>query len=414
MTLTPLSNPFPTSNINASSSNTIPSPNPTSTVPMTGSTGSSNPSSQAPGSSNPNLGTSAPSSSQGASSSKAQQLLAAYMLLSPDSKARVTKAFDALNPADPDTSTSSTTLFSTSKEIKMSTTLDSTYGLGIHPTINDLAKAGQYLPLILFTDDMTKRLHRGGLTLKKIKSTIGGVTHHLLDLAPFPAEDSLDAFTWQEAWKRYLTWLQDPKVAQPEIHERWLTHYSLLSKDEAIRSNFKAILTFDMNWRASYAAQPFIHDPVEWQLRLQATKSEIATERLLQLSSRDDRPISTHRYDPYDSSRKNARRPRDSHDQSFRDNTSDIKPKSEPTCLICGRNGHRIAECKEEITTKGKQTFAKFFDGQLVRRSNDAPLCILFNLNLTRKPCKHAHAASQHLCSFCGESTHAALARLCI
>ncbi|KAF8432019.1 hypothetical protein L210DRAFT_867328 [Boletus edulis BED1] len=288
-------------------------------------------------------------------------------------------------------------------------TLDSTYGLGIHPTINNLAKARQYLSLILFTDDMTKCLHRGSLTFKKIKSTIGGIMHHLLDLAILPAEDSLNAFTWQEAWKRYLMWLQDPKVMQPEIHECWLTHYSLLSKDEAIRSNFKTILTFDMNWCTSYAAQPFIHDPVEWQLHLQ-----IATERLLQLSSCDDCSISTHHYDPYDSSRKNARCPRESHDQPFRDNTSNIKSKSEPTCLICSCNGHRIVECKEDITTKGKQTFAKFINGQLVRRSNDAPLCILFNLNLTRKPCKHTHATSQHLCSFCSESAHAALTRLCI
>ncbi|KAG6376779.1 hypothetical protein JVT61DRAFT_1803 [Boletus reticuloceps] len=83
------------------------------------------------------------------SPAKAQQWLAAYTLLSPDSKARAAKAFDAIKPAD----AAPTIVFSTNKEIKMSLTLDSTYGLGIHPTINDLAKAGQYLPLILFTDD---------------------------------------------------------------------------------------------------------------------------------------------------------------------------------------------------------------------------------------------------------------------
>ncbi|KAF8435503.1 hypothetical protein L210DRAFT_3648665 [Boletus edulis BED1] len=226
-----------------------------------------------PTSGNPFIPPSTPAHTQGSSASKAQQWLAAYTLLSPDSKARAAKAFDAIKPAD----AAPSIIFSTNKEIKMSSTLDSTYGLGIHPTINDLAKAGQYLPLILFTDDMTKRLHRGGLTLKKIKSTIGGITHHLLDLSAFPAEDSLDAFTWHEAWKRYLSWLQDPNVAQPEVHERWFTHYSFLSKDEAIRSNFKAILTFDMNWRASYAAQPFIHDPVEWQLRLQVNHSSLIT-----------------------------------------------------------------------------------------------------------------------------------------
>ncbi|KAN0101068.1 hypothetical protein V8E55_001052 [Tylopilus felleus] len=400
MTSTSSANPASTSDAALPSSNTIPSSNSMpSTLAPTG-TGSALPFSLlqnattppfqfTPTSGNPNSTSPTPTPNQGAPTSKAQQLLATYMLLSPDSKTHMTKAFNALKPANTDTSTpSSTMLFSTDKEIKMCTTLDSTYGLGIHPTINNLAKAGQYLSLILFTDDMTKCLHCG--------------------------DDFLDAFTWQEAWKHYLTWLQDPKVAQPEIYECWLNHYSLLSKDEAICSNFKAIIIFDMNWHTSYTAQPFIHDPVEWQLHLQATKNEIATEHFLQLSSRDEHSNTSHRYNPYDSSRKNVRCPRDHHDQSFWDNTSDIKSKSDLTCLICGHNSHRITECKEEITTKDKPTFAKFINGQLARCSNDAPICTLFNLIIARKLCKHSHAPSQHLCFLCGENTHAALACLCI
>lgn len=63
----------------------------------------------------------------------------------------------------------------------MATVLNSTYyGLGIHPNITDLARVGQYLPLILFTDDATRCLHREGHMLKKVKSSIAGVTHHLM------------------------------------------------------------------------------------------------------------------------------------------------------------------------------------------------------------------------------------------
>ncbi|KAF8125872.1 hypothetical protein EV363DRAFT_1453447 [Boletus edulis] len=337
--------------------------------------------------------------SSGSSISKAQQWLATYTLLSPDSKAQAAQAFEAIKQADVVTVLSPSVLFSANKEHLL-------YGLGIHSSISELAKVGQYLPLILFTDDIIKHLHRGGLTLKKVKTIIAGITHHLLDLL-------------------------DPKVADPNIHERWNTHYDLLSKDEAIHSNFKAILMFDINWRASYATQPFTHGLVQWLLHLQvtlsylfialsyirlfqSTKSEIATERLAQLSSCEDRFSSSLHYEPYNTACKNARRPCDAHDQSFRDHPSESKPKSDPTCLICGRNGHHIAECQEETTMKGKQMFAKFADKQLIHRSNDSPIYIIFNLNITQKPCKQSHGSTQHVCSLCRDSAHAALSRLCI
>ncbi|KAH0833909.1 hypothetical protein J3R83DRAFT_11093 [Lanmaoa asiatica] len=138
--------------------------------------------------------------------------------------------------------------------------------------------------------------------LKKVKSSISGVTHYLLDWSVFPAEDSLDAPTWNEAWGRYLNWLRE--VSDPEVYDRWHWHYTTLANDGAVRSNFKAILTFDMNMRVSYAAQPFVHKVYDWHLRLLSTKSEV----LLPLSSREDRGPPSHRYKPYDPSRKNSRR----------------------------------------------------------------------------------------------------------
>lgn len=32
----------------------------------------------------------------------------------------------------------------------------------------------------------------------------------------------------------------------------------------------------------------------------------------------------------------------------------DSKPKSDPMCIICQRSGHRLSECREEVSAKGK------------------------------------------------------------
>ena len=125
--------------------------------------------------------------------------------MSPGSKALAAKAFEVMKPTPPAPSSTAKTIFSASREVGGSTFFDSTYGLGPHSTIIDLANARQHIPLTLFTNDTTKHLQKEGHTLKKVKSTINGVAHHLLDLSLFPAEDKMDALTWQEAWRHYLT-----------------------------------------------------------------------------------------------------------------------------------------------------------------------------------------------------------------
>ncbi|KIK82226.1 hypothetical protein PAXRUDRAFT_14840 [Paxillus rubicundulus Ve08.2h10] len=171
-----------------------------------------------------------------------QEWISAYLSLTPGTRIWAIKALDAIKPFQALSNSSalmSKVIFTANQEVKASSVLDSTYDLGIHSSIFDLANARQYIPLALFTNVNTKRLHREGLTLKKVKSSINGVTHHLLDLSQFESEDGMDSFTWQEAWLCYLIWLAD--AAQPVIHDRWKWHYTMLSKDEAVHDNFKAI-----------------------------------------------------------------------------------------------------------------------------------------------------------------------------
>ncbi|KIJ17528.1 hypothetical protein PAXINDRAFT_9477 [Paxillus involutus ATCC 200175] len=346
--------------------------------------------------------------------SSAHQWVSAYSLLSPTSKIQAVKALDTLKPTKIKSIPSlPKVIFTADREVKVSSSTDGAYSLGIHAVVTELAKAKQYTHLTLFTIANTFRLHKEGHLLKKTKSSIDGTIYHLLDLSQFEAEEAMDALTWQEAWQCKISWLAE--VAEPAVHEHWSWHFSTLLKDEAIRNNFKAILSFDIRMRSRYTAQPFQHDERDWQARLQAAKYDVVKEELRKLSSREDRH-STARYEPYDASaRKNTKHPWDGQ-ESFQDgaSSSDTRVKSDPMCLICQRSGHRFSECKEETTAKGKQTYAKYAGGHLIRRSNGSTLCIAHNLANSKTVCKNSHAPSQHLCSFCGEAAHGALSHLCV
>ncbi|OJA14461.1 hypothetical protein AZE42_13651, partial [Rhizopogon vesiculosus] len=145
---------------------------------------------------------------------KLQQWVAAFTQLSPSSQAQGAVVLESIqtktNPAPrPTTSSIAKVLFDSTKELPLSSGLDSTYNFGIHHLIQDLATAGEYCPLTLFTNKNTERLHREGHSLKRSKVHVNGVSHHLLDLSQFESERDLDPLTWQEAYQRYLTWIAD-------------------------------------------------------------------------------------------------------------------------------------------------------------------------------------------------------------
>jgi hypothetical protein len=132
---------------------------------------------------------------------------------------------------------SSKVLFDSSKEAPG---LDSSYNFGIHSFIHDLLVAGPYCPLTLFTNANTERLHREGHSLKRSKVNVNGVLYHLLDLSQFENELAIDPLLWQEAYQRYLTWIKD--IGDAASLERWTNHFTTLSKEDAVRKNFRAII----------------------------------------------------------------------------------------------------------------------------------------------------------------------------
>jgi len=354
-----------------------------------------------------------------------QQWISAFVNLSPTSQAQGAAVLEGIAgssrnvAARPNTTSIAKALFDSSKEIATSSGLDSTYNFGIHHFIQDLANAGEYCPLTLFSNKNTERLHREGHSLKCTKVHVNGVSHHLLDLSQFESERDLDPLTWQEAFQRYLSWIAD--VGDAPSVKRWTSHFTTLAKDEAIRKNFRAILEFDIETRQNYALCPHQHDEAEWSHRLQKKKYATLQDELFRhsqqlRSSLVDRPFiagSSSRFEPYDkdSSSKRPFKKNEGEPSSFRDSKS--AKSTDPMCIICRRTGHRFSACTEETSSKGAQNFAKYTDGNLCKRSNNSQLCIGFNLNNPRRPCKRDHT-DQHLCSFCGRPEHGALSRSCL
>ncbi|KAG1731062.1 uncharacterized protein EDB91DRAFT_1013741, partial [Suillus paluster] len=185
-----------------------------------------------------------------------QQWISAFVNLSPNSQAQGAAVLDSIastkvSGVRPNVAPISKVLFDSSKEVATSSGLDSSYNFGIHRFIQDLANAGEYCPLTLFSNKNTEHLHCEGHSLKRTKVHVNGVSLHLLDLSQFESEWDIDPLTWQEAFQRYLTWIAD--VGDAQAVKRWNTHFTTLAKDEAVWKNFRAILEFDIETRQNYA-----------------------------------------------------------------------------------------------------------------------------------------------------------------
>ncbi|KAG1882695.1 hypothetical protein F4604DRAFT_1535522, partial [Suillus subluteus] len=179
-----------------------------------------------------------------------QQWISAFAQLSPNSQNQGATILTPKTVVRPNISTVSKVLFNSSKEALSGAGLDSTYNFGIHSFIHDLLLAGQYCPLMLFTNINTEHLHCEGHSLKRCKINVGSVSCHLLDLSQFENELDIDPLSWQEAYQHYLTWIKD--IGDSHSVLRWTNHFTTLSKDDAVHKNFCTIIEFDVETCQNY------------------------------------------------------------------------------------------------------------------------------------------------------------------
>ncbi|KAG2101583.1 uncharacterized protein F5147DRAFT_537482, partial [Suillus discolor] len=187
-------------------------------------------------------------------------MLAAFQKLSPSKQLSFQASMNAaLTPSTPvvtttNTNTSSSLIFDITKERSTPASHSIRDVYGIHTYILELARNNQHIPFSLLTSKTTRRLFLESSTLKFItfySSHRGSAPTkcHLLDISQFPAESDISIPEWHEAWARYLHFLQEH--ASPEIHTRWANHYDILRDHPDFTDNWTAILTFDIEQRAS-------------------------------------------------------------------------------------------------------------------------------------------------------------------
>ncbi|KAH7912344.1 hypothetical protein BJ138DRAFT_1231703, partial [Hygrophoropsis aurantiaca] len=186
---------------------------------------------------------------------QAQQLIAAYSLLSPSSKAKVDGVIGNLNvptgPTKANLAAVGQVLFEESRE-QPAASSSSYAGHEFSPLLIALARAESHIPLTLFTTKATLRL-RSSSMLKLTKVYKDGAMTHVLDTAQFPDECLMDIVDYHEAYQRLLEFYQ--KFADPAVHKRWVDHYTFIARHENFRANFPALRAFDIEQRINYAIE---------------------------------------------------------------------------------------------------------------------------------------------------------------
>jgi hypothetical protein len=246
-----------------------------------------------------------------------QQWIAAFINLSPNLQAQGAAVLEGTAGMTRTTTTATRPsvssvfkVFLTALRRPSSSGLDSTYNFSIHHFIQDLANAGEYCPLTLFSNKNTEHLHHKGHSLKCTKVRVNRVSHHLLDLSQFKNECDLDPLTWQEAFQHYLMWIGD--IRDMQSLKCWTSHFTTLAKDEAIHKNFCAILKFDIKTRQNYVLCPHQHDKGEWSHCLQKKKYATLYDELFHHSQQLCCSFANHssntgpsaHFEPYDNSAK--------------------------------------------------------------------------------------------------------------
>ncbi|KAI6159753.1 hypothetical protein EDD17DRAFT_1762217 [Pisolithus thermaeus] len=182
-----------------------------------------------------------------------QQILAAYTLLSPASKA----SLDILINRECITSSLShwanvpCALPFDLDEDTLVVTPDATT-LPVSNLIDNLADSGFHIPLSLFLYSSLYKVQNQPLAVKTIKVHHKGQNVYILDISQFPPKTEMAPVNWHATWEHLLEW-----IGSHEGHIKkhmWAYHFHFLTCKDNFIKNFPAILCFDIKICSSCAA----------------------------------------------------------------------------------------------------------------------------------------------------------------
>ncbi|OAX32044.1 hypothetical protein K503DRAFT_24290 [Rhizopogon vinicolor AM-OR11-026] len=238
---------------------------------------------------------------------------------------------------------------------------------------------------------------------------------HLIDATQFSPESSISIPEWHEAWARYLILLQDH--ASSQILDRWSRHYKELREHRDFSDNWAAILAFDIEQRATYAADPQAFDEAKYHRQFDDIKVRVLRDEYLKVASDALAQLKSHRYEPYPAHDSGTRKS-SSTDKPFRGSSKLDGERLPPLCLCCGNLGHTFPGCTSPSTPSGTTPHSKVANKQLICRTTPGTkYCIDFNIycNGKRVCTKRTHKGGEiHACSLCGSAEHGACSRKCL
>ena len=179
------------------------------------------------------------------------RLIAAYSLLSPNSKAaadtalakeRSTRLAGEVRFLPFDLDDDAPVVMPDAKVIPISKHID------------NLANAGFHVPLSLFTFDSLSKLQSQPHLSKTVKVHHDGQNVYILDLSQFPSENDMQPLDWYSAWERYLEWIGCRQG--PTAKRMWAAHFRFLARKGEFVDNFPSILRFDIDIRFEYSTDP--------------------------------------------------------------------------------------------------------------------------------------------------------------
>ncbi|KAI5981109.1 hypothetical protein EDD15DRAFT_2146743, partial [Pisolithus albus] len=175
-------------------------------------------------------------------------LLAAYILLSPNSKASIDGLIDKER-------VSSSSHWSNVRRVlpfdldDNAPVITPDASVPVSNLINNLADAGFHVPLTLFSRESLLKLKNQPLAIKTVKVHQNGQNVYILDSSRFPPESEMRPLNWYSAWERYLEWIG---ARQGHIQKRmWSSHFPFLARKDRFAEYFPAILLFDIEIRSS-------------------------------------------------------------------------------------------------------------------------------------------------------------------
>lgn len=282
-----------------------------------------------------------------------------------------------------------------------------------NPRLAELLQNFSHLPLSACTTAAIRDYNENPGKHKISKYSDGrGDEKKMLDVSTFPAESTLSADEWRDAYQNFLDILRG--VCTLDVTAAFEAHHLWLCRREDFNESFPGILEFDTELRRAFFIRdervPFFVGSDAYANRFRDIQARHTRTTLAGLDK------TSSRYQPYPdrrSFRSDVIPPSRGSGSTFRM----TKQASEALCLCCARVGHTARDCNRAVLPNNRPTHSTWSGGKLVvAASPKHDVCIWWNLRGagSGRCGVNCPGIKAHMCAFCGSSEHHGASKRCL